>query len=99
MLVGFVEDLDDLLFHEPAPLFDNEDVADLPGQLLVVVQRALGGNLEQLGWHKLSDEQLRAVGLSASKVKYGRALATDIVEGRIDFAALDALTRRKMQEE
>ncbi len=40
---------------------------------------------------KLTDEQLRAVGLSASKMKYGRSLATDIVEGRIDFARLETL--------
>jgi len=38
-----------------------------------------------------SDEQLRAVGLSAAKMRYGRSLAGDIVEGRIDFSALDAL--------
>jgi len=40
---------------------------------------------------KLGDCELRAVGLSTAKLKYGRALATDIVEGRIDFAALDDL--------
>ncbi len=40
---------------------------------------------------KLTDEQLRAVGLSNSKMKYGRSLATDIVEGRIDFTALHEL--------
>jgi DNA-3-methyladenine glycosylase II len=39
----------------------------------------------------LTDEQLRAVGLSNAKMKYGRSLATDIVERRIDFKALDAL--------
>jgi DNA-3-methyladenine glycosylase II len=39
----------------------------------------------------LTDEQLRAVGLSNSKMKYGRSLATDIVEGRIDFTALHEL--------
>lgn len=38
-----------------------------------------------------NDEQLRAVGLSGAKVRYGRSLATDVVEGRIDFAALDDL--------
>ncbi|MFZ5782147.1 MAG: DNA-3-methyladenine glycosylase family protein [Pseudomonadota bacterium] len=38
-----------------------------------------------------SDEQLRAVGLSAAKMRYGRSLASDIVEGRIDFSTLDAL--------
>ena len=38
-----------------------------------------------------TDEQLRAVGLSGAKMKYGRSLATDIVEGRIDFRALDDL--------
>ena len=36
----------------------------------------------------LSDEALRAVGLSGAKVRYGRSLATDIVEGRIDFDCL-----------
>lgn len=40
---------------------------------------------------KLTDEQLRAVGLSNSKMKYGRSLAADIVEGRIDFNQLDEL--------
>ena len=38
-----------------------------------------------------TDEGLRAVGLSGAKVKYGRSLATDIVEGRIDFDNLHAL--------
>src|SRR3954463_10405508 len=38
-----------------------------------------------------SDEQLRAVGLSGAKVRYGRSLAADVVEGRIDFGALDDL--------
>ena len=40
---------------------------------------------------KLTDEQLRAVGLSNSKMKYGRSLASDIVEGRIDFNTLAEL--------
>ena len=40
---------------------------------------------------KLTDEQLRAVGLSDSKMKYGRSLASDIVEGRIDFDQLAEL--------
>ncbi|MFI5034287.1 MAG: DNA-3-methyladenine glycosylase family protein [Reyranellales bacterium] len=40
---------------------------------------------------KLTDEQLRAVGLSNSKMKYGRSLASDIVEGRIDFNQLAEL--------
>ena len=48
-------------------------------------------SMEPADFLKLSDEQLRAVGLSASLTKYGRSLATDIVEGRIDFAALDTL--------
>jgi DNA-3-methyladenine glycosylase II len=47
--------------------------------------------MEPADFLKMSDEQLRAVGLSAAKMKYGRSLATDIVEGRIDFAALDTL--------
>lgn len=39
----------------------------------------------------LGDAELRAVGLSGAKMRYGRSLASDIVEGRIDFAALEAL--------
>src|SRR5499427_6907733 len=39
----------------------------------------------------LTDEQLRAVGLSNAKMRYGRSLASDIVEGRIDFATLEEL--------
>jgi len=39
----------------------------------------------------LSDEALRTVGLSGAKMRYGRSLATDIVEGRIDFNALHEL--------
>jgi len=48
-------------------------------------------SMEPTDFLKMTDEQLRAVGLSASKVKYGRSLATDIVEGRIDFALLETL--------
>jgi DNA-3-methyladenine glycosylase II len=48
-------------------------------------------SMEPAEFLALSDEQLRAVGLSNAKMKYGRSLATDIVEGRIDFKALDGL--------
>lgn len=48
-------------------------------------------SMEPAEFLKLSDDDLRAVGLSGAKMKYGRALATDIVEGRIDFALLDTL--------
>lgn len=48
-------------------------------------------SMEPAEFLKLSDDDLRAVGLSGAKMKYGRALATDIVEGRIDFGALDTL--------
>jgi len=40
---------------------------------------------------RFEHEALRAVGLSGAKMRYGRSLAADIVEGRIDFGALDAL--------
>ncbi|HEX2889141.1 DNA-3-methyladenine glycosylase 2 family protein [Vineibacter terrae] len=40
---------------------------------------------------RLSDEELRACGLSNNKVKFARALALDTVEGRIIFADLPAL--------
>ena len=48
-------------------------------------------SMEPADFLALGDEQLRAVGLSGAKMRYGRSLATDIVEGRIDFAALDAM--------
>jgi DNA-3-methyladenine glycosylase II len=48
-------------------------------------------SMEPADFLKLSDEDLRAVGFSGQKMKYGRSLATDIVEGRIDFEALHAL--------
>jgi DNA-3-methyladenine glycosylase II len=48
-------------------------------------------SMEPADFLALGDEQLRGVGLSAAKMKYGRSLATDIVEGRIDFAALAEL--------
>ena len=52
---------------------------------------AAAPSMEPAEFLKLSDEQLRAVGLSGAKMKYGRSLATDIVEGRIDFVALNEL--------
>jgi DNA-3-methyladenine glycosylase II len=48
-------------------------------------------SMEPVDFLKLSDEELRAVGLSGAKTRYGRSLAADIVEGRIDFDALHAL--------
>jgi DNA-3-methyladenine glycosylase II len=48
-------------------------------------------SMEPAAFLALSDEELRAVGLSGAKMRYGRSLAIDIVEGRIDFAALDEL--------
>ncbi len=52
---------------------------------------AAAPSMEPADFLALSDEQLRAVGLSGAKTRYGRSLATDIVEGRIDFKALDTL--------
>ncbi len=48
-------------------------------------------SLEPTAFLELDDGALRAVGLSKAKMKYGRSLASDVVEGRIDFAALDGL--------
>jgi DNA-3-methyladenine glycosylase II len=52
---------------------------------------AAAPTMEPADFLALSDEQLRAVGLSGAKTRYGRSLATDIVEGRIDFNALHEL--------
>ncbi|CAN5652801.1 DNA-3-methyladenine glycosylase [soil metagenome] len=48
-------------------------------------------SMEPAEFLAMSDEQLRAVGLSGAKVKYGRSLAADIVDGKIDFDALHEL--------
>ena len=48
-------------------------------------------SMEPADFLSLSDEQLRAVGFSGAKMKYGRSLASDIVAGRIDFDALEEL--------
>ena len=52
---------------------------------------AAAPSMEPADFLALRDEDLRAVGLSGAKMRYGRSLATDIAEGRIDFTALDAL--------
>lgn len=52
---------------------------------------ALLPSMEPAEFLLLTDEQLRGVGLSNAKMKYGRSLAADIVEGRIDFAILHEL--------
>ena len=52
---------------------------------------AAAPSMEPAEFLALGDEQLRAVGLSNAKMRYGRSLASDIVEGRIDFATLAAL--------
>lgn len=48
-------------------------------------------SMEPAAFLAMTDEQLRAVGLSGAKMKYGRSLASDIVEGKIDFEALHEL--------
>ena len=48
-------------------------------------------SMEPADFLALTDEQFRAVGLSGAKMRYGRSLATDIVESRIDFDALHSL--------
>jgi DNA-3-methyladenine glycosylase II len=48
-------------------------------------------SMEPAEFLAMTDEQLRAVGLSNAKMKYGRSLAADIVEGKIDFDALHEL--------
>src|SRR5260370_42311288 len=52
---------------------------------------AAAPSMEPAEFLKLSNEQLRAVGLSHAKMKDGPALAPDLVEGRIAFATLPEL--------
>src|ERR1041384_6540326 len=51
---------------------------------------ALLPEMDPVSFLALTGEQLRGVGLSNAKMRYGRALASDIVEGRIDFDQLAA---------
>ena len=52
---------------------------------------ALPGALDPAGLLALSDEALRAAGLSRPKVAHSRALAAAFAEGRLSQAALEAL--------
>jgi DNA-3-methyladenine glycosylase II len=52
---------------------------------------AVAPSMEPADFLALNDDQLRAVGLSNAKMRYGRSLASDIVEGRIDFGQLAEL--------
>lgn len=51
---------------------------------------ALGGRAEPLAYLALDDATLRACGLSARKVTYGRALAETLASGRLDLDGLAA---------
>ena len=55
---------------------------------------AAAPTMEPAEFLALTDEDLRAVGLSGAKMRYGRSLASDIVEGRIDFRTLARARRR-----
>jgi DNA-3-methyladenine glycosylase II len=48
-------------------------------------------SMEPAEFLRLTDADLRAVGFSNSKMKYGRSLATEIVEGRMSFDRLHEL--------
>lgn len=45
---------------------------------------------------ELTDDQLRAVGLSGAKAKYIRDLALQIIEGRLDIAALPSMSSEEV---
>lgn len=67
-------------------------------QLSVASARAIWGRYAELpgaltaeGYLALSPEQLRAVGFSAAKVRTVGNVARAVVEGRLDFAALDTM--------
>lgn len=50
----------------------------------------LTDDLSPQGVLSTGDEALRAAGLSRPKIRYLKTLASDVVEGRFDFAALDS---------
>jgi DNA-3-methyladenine glycosylase II len=67
-------------------------------QVSVASANAIWGRLEDQvtlvpeRYLNVDDATLRGVGLSGQKVRYGRALATEIVEGRLDLAGLQHLS-------
>ena len=66
-------------------------------QVSAASARAIIGRLETVpplvpeSFLSLDEAALRRIGLSRQKVRYGRALAEDVMAGRIDFAAIAAL--------
>jgi DNA-3-methyladenine glycosylase II len=49
------------------------------------------------GFLHLTDEQLLAIGFSRQKARYGRALATALVDGSLDLDAMSALDDESVQ--
>lgn len=62
------------------------------------LEKAAGGELTPESLIALSDEQLRAVGLSKQKASYLRNLAQGTASGELDFAALPAMTDAEVIE-
>ncbi|MEJ0019650.1 MAG: DNA-3-methyladenine glycosylase 2 family protein [Acetobacteraceae bacterium] len=69
-----------------AQQISNQAAAAIWGRL-----RAVGGALEPAGLLGLSDEVLRAAGLSRPKVAHVRSLAAAFLDGRLDTAAIAAM--------
>lgn len=51
------------------------------------------------GFLKLSDEELKAMGFSRQKTRYGRELAMAIIEGRLDLDGLENLDDQRARDE
>src|SRR5512146_2997959 len=62
------------------------------------LEKAAGGELTPASLLALTDEQLRAVGLSKQKASYIRDLAQKTHSGELDFAALPAMTDEEIIE-
>ena len=69
-----------------AQQISNQAAAAIWGRL-----RAVGGALEPAGMLALSDEVLRAAGLSRPKVAHARALAAAFLDGTLDADAIAAM--------
>lgn len=55
-----------------------------------------GGTISVKNISKLTDQQIRAVGMSASKVKYLRNLVSAINHGTVDFEQYETMTDQKV---
>lgn len=61
------------------------------------LQRSLGGQIDAAALARTEEAELRAVGLSGAKARAVQALGDEVASGRLDFAALEAMTDAEVE--